>query len=233
MTAANSSIASNRREDAVEDSPIARLSCAALGVGGITGAAFVIISRGEVTGALAMLSRRWMLAHNLHFISAALLLFGVVGLYLAHSHRLEVGGHFAFVLALLGTAFYFAGGVITAAVLPWVAGTAPNVVAANGPLFNPPLPVLIVSLAVFSLGWIALGVVVARRGIFPPWMGWTIAAGALIQAVPPRPFGSVPWLVMDAGWLIMALGLVGIAVHGWRSASTRAIQANVGLASGD
>jgi hypothetical protein len=205
----------------VEGSPIARLSCAALGLGGITGAAFVIVSRGEVTGALAMLSRRWMIAHNLHFISAALLLFGVVGLYLAHSERLDVGGHFAFVLALLGTGFYFAGGVITAAVLPFVAGSAPNAVAANGPLFHPPLPVLIVGLAVFSLGWLALGIIVARRAIFPAWTGWLVAAGAVIQAIPVKPFGAAPWLVMDAGWLVMALGLVGIAVHGWRQASAR------------
>jgi hypothetical protein len=233
MTAAISRIASTRREDAVEDSPIARLSCAALGLGGLTGAAFVIVSRGEITGALAMLSPRWMIAHNLHFISAAFLLFGVVGLYLAHSHRLAVGGHFAFVLALLGTAFYFASGVITAAVLPFVAGTAPNAVASNGPLFHPPLPVLIVSVAVFSLGWLALGIVVARRGLFPAWMGWTIAAGALIQAIPPRPFGPAPWLVTDAGWLVMALGLMGIAVHGWREATIRRIHSEPSLASGD
>src|SRR5438067_3380958 len=202
----------------MEGSPIARLSCAALGIGGITGAAFVIVSRGEVTGALAMLSGRWMVAHNLHFISAALLLFGVVGLYLAHSEHLEVGGHFAFVLALLGTGFYFASGVITAAVLPFIAGAAPNVVSATGPLFHPPLPVLIVSVAVFSLGWLALGITVARRGIFPAWTGRLIAVGAVVQAIPPRPFGPAPSLVTDAGWLVLALGLVGIAVHGCRNA---------------
>jgi hypothetical protein len=207
----------------VESSPIARLSCAALGLGGIAGAAFVIVSRGELTGALAMISTRWMVAHNLHFISGALLLFGVVGLYLAHSERLDVGGHFAFVLALLGTAFYFATGVVTAAILPFIAGTAPNAVSASGPLFHPrPLAVLVVSVAVFSLGWLALGITVARRAIFPPWTGWMVAAGAVIQAIPAQPFGPVPWLVVDAGWLVMAFGLVGIAVHGWRSATRMA-----------
>ena len=216
----------------MEGSPIARLSSAALGLGGIAGAAFVIVSRGEIIGALAMLSQRWMVAHNLHFISAALLLFGVVGLYMAHSHRLSVGGHFSFVLALLGTGFYFATGVVTAAVLPFIAGIAPNAVSANGPLFHPVLPLLAVSVGVFSLGWLALGIVVARAAIFPPWMGWTVAAGAIIEAIPPRPFGSAPWLVTEIGWVIMAIGLLGIAVHGWRAASIHVIRTEPGVASG-
>jgi hypothetical protein len=221
-------------EVAVESSPIARLSSAALGLGGIAGAAFVIISRGEVMGAMAMLSQRWLVAHNLHFISAALLLFGVVGLYQVHASRMDVGGHFAFVLALLGTGLFLAGGVVTAAILPFIAGSAPNVVGPNGPLFHPLIPVLPVSLGLFSLGWFLLAIVVARGGVYPAWTGWTLAAGVAIQAIPPRPFGPVPWIVTDIGWIIMAIGFVGISVHGWRAAtSARAIGAEPGLASGD
>jgi hypothetical protein len=203
----------------VHGSPLSRLSSAALAIGGIAGAAFVIVSRGEITGALAMLSQRWMVAHNLHFISAALLLFGVVGLYLAHSERLGVMGHFAFVLALLGTAFYFASGVLTAAILPFIAGTAPNVVAAGGPLFHPPLPIIAISLGLFSLGWMAIGFVTATAGIAPSWAGWLVALGAIVQAIPPHPFGPAPWIVVDIGWVILAIGLVGIGVHGWRAGS--------------
>src|SRR5687767_338471 len=144
--------------------PLARLTAAALAVGGVLGAVFVIVSRGEIMGAMHMLSTRWMVAHNLHFASAALLLFGVVGLYLSHSHRMTLGGHFAFVLALLGTAFYFATGVMTAAVLPFIAGVAPSVVDGSGPLFNPTLPALIVSVGVFHLGWVGLGMVIGNAG---------------------------------------------------------------------
>jgi hypothetical protein len=214
------------------DSPITRLSSASLGLGGILGAAFVIISRGELMGALTMLSKRWLIAHNLHFASAALLLFGVVGLYLTHSRRMSVGGHFAFIMALLGTGFYFATGVITAAVLPFIAGASPNAVAANGPLFQPPLPVLTVSVLSFAVGWIALGIVTARAGIFPAWTGWMIALGAAIGAVPPKPFGSVPWLVIDVGWVILAIGLTGMAVHGWRFVLDPEMRA-ASVASGD
>lgn len=218
----------------MEGSPIARLSAGALALGGIAGAAFVIVSRGEVMGASAMLSQRWLIAHNLHFISAALLLFGVVGLYQAHSSRMDVGGHFAFVLALFGTGLFLAGGVVTAAILPFIAGSAPSVVAPNGPLFHPLIPVLPVSLGLFSLGWFLLAIKIARGGVYPAWAGWTLAAGVAIQAIPPRPFGPVPWIVTDIGWTVIAIGFVGIGMHGWRAAApAHAIRAEPGLASGD
>ena len=214
-------------------SPLARLSSAALALGGILGAAFVIVSRGEIIGAVAMLTPRWMVAHNLHFTSAALLLFGLVGLYLTHASRLSVGGHFAFVLALFGTAFYFATGVITAALLPFIAGIAPNTVSAGGPLFHPTLPALVISVGVFQLGWLLLGVVTARASLVPPWAGWAVAAGALLGMIPPRPFGSVPWIVTDVAWVVFAVGLVGIGVFGWRHpGATHPAGIASGLASG-
>lgn len=196
--------------------PLARLTAAALALGGILGAAFVIISRGEVMGARAMLSQRWMVAHNLHFASAALLLFGVVGLYMSHSSRMTLGGHFAFVLALLGTGFYFATGVLTAAVLPLIAGYAPSIVDGNGPFFNPTLPALVVAVGVFQLGWVALGMVIANARLLPRWTGFTTAAGAAIGLVPPHPFGNAPWALTNVAWVIFAIGLVGMGVTGWR-----------------
>jgi hypothetical protein len=156
-----------------------------------------------------------MVAHNLHFMSAALLLVGLVGLYLAHAPRMRFLGHFAFVLALLGTSFYFATGVVTAAVLPFIAGSAPSVMSANGPLFNPPLPALVISVAVFQLGWAAIGAAIARAGLLPAWSGWLTLVGAVIGMIPPRPFGSAPWIVTDIGWVIMAIGLVGMGLSGW------------------
>ena len=211
--------------------PLARLTAAALALGGVLGAAFVIVSRGEVIGAMHMLSTRWMVAHNLHFASAALLLFGVVGLYLSHSHRMGLGGHFAFVLALLGTGFYFATGVMTSAVLPFIAGAAPGVVAGNGPLFNPTLPALVVSVGVFHLGWVALGMIIGNAGLLPRWTGFTAAAGAALGLIPPRPFGNAPWIVTDVAWVIFAIGLVGMGVAGWRR-DLRGVVPAPGVASG-
>jgi hypothetical protein len=199
--------------------PLARLTAASLALGGMLGAGFVIVSRGEIIGAMSMLSARWTVAHNLHFASAALLLFGVVGLYLSHSHLMTLGGHFAFVLALLGTGFYFATGVMTAAVWPLIAGAAPGVVSAGGPLFSPTMPALIVSVFTFQLGWVALGMVIANAGLLPRWAGFTAAAGAALGLIPPRPFGNSPWMVMDVAWVIFAVGLAGLGVAGWRSTS--------------
>ena len=147
---------------------------------------------------------------------------------------MDVAGHFAFVLALLGTGLFLAGGVVTAAILPFIAASAPSVVASNGPLFHPLIPVIPVSLVLFSLGWFLLGIVIARAGIYPSWTGWTVALGVAVQAIPPKPFGPVPWTMIDIGWVIIAVGLAGIAVHGWQAATPgRAVPGQPGLASGD
>jgi len=201
--------------------PLARLTAAALALGGILGAAFVIISRGEIIGAMAMLSSRWMIAHNLHFASAALLLFGIVGLYFSHWERVTLGGHFAFVLGLLGTGFYFANGVLTAAVLPLIAAASPGVVSAGGPLFSPTLPALIVGAVTFQLGWVAVGMVIANARVLPRWAGFTTAAGAAIGLIPPRPFGNAPWIIMDIAWVTFAIGLAGLGLAGWRASPSK------------
>jgi hypothetical protein len=196
--------------------PLFRLTGISLALGGVLGAAFVIVSQGELIGALSMLSQRWTIAHNLHFASAALLLFGVVGLYLSHNERMSVSGHLGFVVALLGTGFYFATGVLTAAILPLIAGVAPMSVSHAGPLFSPTLPALVVSVLVFQMGWFGIGLVVARAGVLPAWTGVVTAIGALLGMIPPRPFGPAPWIVIDIAWIVFAIGLVGMGIMGWR-----------------
>ena len=180
-------------------SPIARLGAASLGAGSVLSAGFFVIARGERAGVVALVSHRWMIAHNLHFAGAALLVFGVVALYLVQEPRLNAGGHLAFVLALMGSAFFFADAVIGAGLLPFVAMAAPRVVAPQGPLFHPPLPLIVLSGVMFEIGWLAFGLTTARSGAFPSWMGYLIAAGAVLLAAAQYPFGPMPWTVA-ASW---------------------------------
>jgi hypothetical protein len=204
----------------VRVSPIARLGAVSLGAGSVFSAAFLLISQGQTAGAVAMMSSRWLIAHNLHFMGAALLVFGVVGLYLEQEGRLTAVGHLSFVLALMGSAFFFADGILTAGVLPFVAMAAPRLADIHGPLFHPPLPILVVSGMTFELGWLAFGWTTARAGVFPTWMGTAIAAGAVLLATAQYPFGPLPWSVAAVGGVVMALGMVAIAARVWNAVPT-------------
>lgn len=201
-------------------SPIARLGVASLGAGSILSAAFLVVSKGQMAGASAMVSTRWIVAHNLHFAGAALLVFGVVGLYLVQESRLTAAGHLSFVLALMGSAFFFADGVISAGILPFIAAASPHVVDAHGPLFHPPLPIVVLSSAVFAVGWLAFGLTTLSSGAFPAWMGALIAVGAVLMAAPQNPVGPFPWMVAALGGILMAVGMVAIAARVWQAAPT-------------
>lgn len=166
-----------------------------------------------------MLATRWTIAHNLHFAAAMFLLFGVVGIYQLQATRLKTFGHLAFVLALMGSAFFFASGVITAALMPVIAAASATLVRATGPFFNPPLPILVTSVGAFAIGWITFGVATARAGEFPSWTGWALVAGAVLQTLPPEPFGHAPWIAIEVGGAVMALGFLGIGAHAWVSQS--------------
>src|SRR5437879_1829786 len=128
-------------EVCVNVSPLGRLGAASLAVGGVLNAAFLIIADGQLTGAPFMVSQQWALAHNLHFAASVFLLFGFSGVYQIELPCLPPLGHFAFVMALMGCAFFFASGVLTAAILPVVAESAPRVVSPAGPMFHPPLAI--------------------------------------------------------------------------------------------
>jgi hypothetical protein len=216
----------------VNISPLARLGAGALAIGGVLNAAFLIVADGHLTGAPFMVTSQWALAHNLHFAASVFLLFGVFGAYQIELTRLRAFGHFAFVMALMGCAFYFASGVLTAAILPVVAEAAPRVVGPAGPMFHPPLAIIGTSIAAFTLGWVLFGVATSRTGIFPAWACWAVAVGAGLQAIPPRPFGPAPWIVQDVGGVIMAAGLVAIGARGLALVdAARAIARHDGVAS--
>jgi hypothetical protein len=203
---------------------LVRWSGGALVLGGVLNAIFLLVSAGHITGAEHAVSAEWMLAHTAHFCSALLLLPGVMGLYV---RQVEQGGTFgavAFVLALLGTGLYAGTGFVTAWIWPELGASAPAMVEASGPFFTPTLPIFPIAFVTFSLGWLLLGVVTARAAVLPRWAGIALAAGALLQGLPPRPIGPTPWAVIDAGGVLFALGTAWLGFTLWGQTQERMIE---------
>jgi hypothetical protein len=93
---------------------------------------------------------------------------------------------------------------------------APALGAADGPFFNPPFWFVGVGLVTYSLGWLVLAWVTARARVYPRAIAAVLAAGALLQGIPPRPFGPAPWAVIDVGGVLMALAACALAPAMWR-----------------
>jgi len=123
----------------------------------------------------------WEMSHWLGGIAWLLVLFGLVGVYLRQSERIGVLGLIGFVLAFAGSALDAGGEVVFGAIMqPVIAGLAPDWLNATSPFYvsalRPALGVINLPLVV---GFLLLGVVTLRAGVFP-----RAASGLVILVVP-------------------------------------------------
>jgi hypothetical protein len=58
--------------------------------------------------------------------------------------------------------------------------------------------------------------VTGRARVYPRPLAWLLAGAALLQGIPPRPFGPAPWAVIDVGGVLMAVAGCGLARAMWR-----------------
>lgn len=203
---------------------LVRWSGASLAVGGVLNAIFLFVAAGHLTGAAAVSSAEWGLAHAAHFYSGLFLLPGLVGLY---ARQGEEGGWFgaaAFVVALLGTALYIGTGLLTAFVWPVLAERAPALVEASGPFFAPPAPILLVAGVAFAAGWFVTGAATVSARVLPRAGALCLAAGALLEGLPPQPIGPTPWAAIDAGGALFAVGAAWIGLTMWHRTHETSIE---------
>lgn len=192
-------------------STLVRWSAPFFAIGGIGFAMFIIISNGEFTGAALGLSMHHHVAHVSHFISAMAFVFGIMGLYAAHRPTSGAFGLLAFVVAMVGDALFVATGVITAFVWRTISANAPQLVEPNGAFFNPPLPIIFIATMTFSIGMVLLAVMAIRARMLPRGGAIMIIVGALMVLLPPPPWGPVPYVVLDAGAVVFALGTIWLS----------------------
>ena len=203
----------------MQTTTLVRWSAPLFAIGAIFFAMFIIISNGEFTGAELGLSMRHHAAHVSHFWSALSFMFGIIGFYVAHRETSGVFGFVAFLFMMSANALFIGTGVITAFVWRTISANAPQLVAANGAFFDPPLAVIFLATVGFSVGMILLGVVAIRARLLPRGGAIMLIVGALMLLLPPQPFGAVPYFVLDIGAVIFALGAIWLSMGLWRVGS--------------
>ena len=184
---------------------LTRLAGAALLLGGWVNVLFLVAAAGHVVGAAFMRTGQFALAHQAHFYAAILLLVGLVGLHSRQASRAGTLGATAFLIALIGTGMYVGTGMATGFLLPVVAVHAPHMLEATGAFFDPPIAIVPATVLFFGVGWVLTGVATSRAALVPRWTGLLLAAGALLQGLPPAPFGPFPWMVLTTGGVLMAI----------------------------
>ncbi len=194
---------------------IVRWSGAALAAGGLCLALFMLVHPyGEIAGAHASHSARWVPAHSLHFVGALLTLLGLPGLYARQMRQTGVLGLVGTVLAMVGTAMFVGTGMITAFVWPVIAQTAPGFVSADGPMFRDPLTTFATDTPYVAmvLGYAILAIASIRGRALPTETAVVLVIGIVLFSSPVEPVGPFPFLLRVVGALVFGGALM---VIGW------------------
>jgi hypothetical protein len=161
---------------------------------------FLVADRSDL--AAMMTDPMFMAFSAAYFITFPLLLIALVALYWRQAGRAGLFGAAAFCTALIGTVALAGDMWFDAFAVPWLVEVAPAVVSADrsGSLL---MAGWLVSVVVFSLGWIMFGLASFRSRVFPRALSVAIAVGGLIGFKA----ATAPWGV--------ALGLAVAAVGVW------------------
>lgn len=197
---------------------VIRWSGAALVLGGASLALFMVVHPyGEIAGAHAAHSVRWVPAHSLHFAGALLVLLGLPGMYARQMRQTGRLGLVAAVLAMAGTAMFVGTGMITAFIWPVVAQATPEFVAADGPMFADPLPRFATDApyAGMVLGFVLLAAASIRARTLPLETSVVLAIGVVLFSSPVEPVGPLPFILRVIGALAFGGTLVWIGYLLW------------------
>jgi hypothetical protein len=169
----------------------------------------------------AIIHPNWVPAHFVFWVSALLLLFGLVGIYARQAEKVKWLGLVSFLLAFIGTALVGGLLLMVATLIPIIAAEAPALIdqAMTPPAFA--LPVIFFG---FGLGFLLFGVVTMRAGVLPRWSGLLLIIGTAFSMAEGSPIGRAPeHVIVTIGRVVFGLGLAWMGYALWSEKRESAI----------
>jgi hypothetical protein len=164
----------------------------------------------------------WVPAHLVFWVSALLLLFGLMGLYARQAEKAKWLGLVGFVLAFMGTALVGGLLLMVATLIPVIAAEVPALI--DRAMTPPDFALPIIALG-FGLGFILFGVVTMRAGVLPRWSGFLLIVGTALSMAEGSPLGRMPeHVIVTIGRVIFGLGLAWMGYALWSAKRESAIQ---------
>lgn len=162
----------------------------------------------------AINSPNWVPAHLVYWVSAILMLFGLVGLYARQARKTGWLGLLSFVLAFLGTILVGSILIVSATLIPLIAAEAPAILeeAIALPAFM--LPVFVLG---FGLGYVLFGMATMRAGTFPRWSGLLLIVGVSLFMISEVALSdrTLSHLMVTVGDVLFGLGFVWMGNTLW------------------
>jgi hypothetical protein len=162
----------------------------------------------------AYTSPNWVTAHRVYWVSAILMLFGLVGLYARQVEKTRWLGLVGFVLAFIGTAYVGSIFVMVSTVIPLVAAETP---ALFDRAATPSTVTVLVVVLGFSLGYILFSVATMRAGVLPRWSGLLLIIGVSFFMISEAPLfdRTLSHVIVTVGDVVFGLGLAWMGYALW------------------
>jgi hypothetical protein len=129
----------------------------------------------------AATSAAFFLPSGAQLLAMALLLIGLVALFVRQAEAFGALGIAAFVFALLGTTLAAGAAWSQVFVVPPLAEVAPAVADQGA---GSVLAGFLLSFLVFGVGWLGFGVATLRTRVFPRWAVIVLMVGAVLSIIP-------------------------------------------------
>jgi hypothetical protein len=162
----------------------------------------------------AYLSPRWVPAHQFYWVSAVLMLFGLIGLYARQVEETGWLGLVGFVLAFVGTVLVSGIFAMASTVIHLVAVQAP---ALFDQAVTPPTFGVLVLVLGYILGYVLFGIATTRAGVLPRGSGLLLIIGSVMflisESVPLN--ASLSHLIVTIGDVIFGASFVWMGFALW------------------
>ena len=175
----------------------------------------ILLPYGQLSTTLAILveNKNWGLVNLFGSIGALLGIVGLVGLFISLGEVESKLISFGFAVALLGSVLMFATLLRDTLLWPILLAYDPDLLSFSGPIYTSRtfMPFFIFSAALYSIGYLILGLGFAGTGIYPAWTGHFFAWGALLFGLGPL-FGSWQVIIRSVGITAFCFALLWIGL---------------------
>lgn len=176
-------------------------------VGGILYALFMFFHpANEVAG---MRTATWMPVHAMWLVATLLILLGLVGLHVQQAQQSGRPNLMGFLIAFFGTALLLADTWVETFIFPTLALRVPGLFEAPPASF---MVAILLGYLLFVLGYVLLGISIARSGILPRWAGLLLAGGAplfVVGAATVQIVAIIGAVLFGVGWRWLGYALLG------------------------
>lgn len=167
----------------------------------------------KLTTTLSILVKdsNWVFVNLLGVLGSIAGLVGLIGIYLHAADDIGSTGMIGFLTAFIGTALLTVPLVWDTILWPILTNHDASLLDFSGPLYTSKtfVPFFILAGLVYSIGYIILGIVLVKSGIYPPWSSIFIALGAPLFGLGAM-FGKLQVYPRSIGITLMCIGLIWI-----------------------